>query len=311
MITMRRKNDDTPIRTKLNDMLQETDMSFCDDEVEVSEVLGDTLEIHTPPSSETVNRNNGPDSISYDRFSQLLKLELENMKLAITSEITRTVTNILTQEIQTVGANLRKEFSKHIDTLQTEQTNINQTIVELNGRIETLETENTKVRSELQYLTENVIKTEQQEDLTKKLVIYGLNEFEGENENELIQRVSYMFNEIMGINLNPYIENINRIGRRGYRRPIAVDLISQRMTRYVLQNKHCFRNTGIAIGKFLNTLDLKQRNNLKQTMKVARQQGLPAYIKGSKVYIEGKEYTTNESRTGSSDNDNTKNSSFR
>lgn len=291
-ITKRRKNDDTSARSRLSKMLQDTNMSFDGGE----DVLEDTVEPPKSNSRTETPTNTEVDNISYEKFSQLLKLELQNVKISITTEITRTVTNILTQQINTAFTDLRNEINKNTESLQSEQTNIQQKLSVLNDKINSLEKENNKLKSEVQHVTQKSNNQNQQVENTKKIVLYGLNEYDYENEDDLIKRVTNIFSEVMTININPYIENIHRIGKKGYRRPVEIELISQRMTRYLLQNKYSLRNTGIAITKFMNLEDLKQKRILRETLQEARQKG-PAYIKGNKVYLENKEYTSTNNPT--------------
>lgn len=290
----RRRNDDTPVGSRFKNMVKDSNRSLTCDE-DVSDILGDTASASTIMSGSKLSTiaNEGADTINYDKFSELLKRELQNLKTSITAEITQNVTQnittILTQKIYSATENIRKELHKNTNSLQIEQNTIIQNIKVINDKIKNLETENSKLRSELKSIADNVNNHSPQAEYNKKIVVYGLQENEYENGDVLIQRISNIFNDVMAIDINPYIENITRIGKRGFRRPLEIELISQRMMRYVLQNKNYFRNTGIAITKFMNPQELSQRKILRETLQEARQKG-SAYIKGNRVYLGNKEY---------------------
>lgn len=123
----------------------------------------------------------------------------------------------------------------------------------------------------------------------KKIVIYGLQDYE-ENENDLIYRLIRLFIEIPNIDLTGFIEQATWIGKKGYKRPLMMELISKRMTKYILLHSHCFKNTGISISEFLDTEDLQKRSNMINILKVERKRGKHAIIRNNKLYIDGKEY---------------------
>ena len=98
----------------------------------------------------------------------------------------------------------------------------------------------------------------------KTIVMYGLNEYEYENDFDLHNRIIDVFYEIANIDLTGYIEDINRIGRRGWRRPLVIELLSKRMTKYILSNTRNFRNTGLWISEFLDEQGLSERKQQRQ-----------------------------------------------
>ncbi|KAJ2940685.1 hypothetical protein O0L34_g14794 [Tuta absoluta] len=134
---------------------------------------------------------------------------------------------------------------------------------------------------------------------TKKFIIYGLEEHNKETEKDLHDRMIRVIGEIMNVNIIGYIENIARIGRKGYRRPIMVELISKRMTRYILENSSCFKNTGLAVSEYLDPQSLKERKKLRDILNEHRKMGRFAVIRNNKLYVDGREYpTTNQEKPG-------------
>lgn len=123
---------------------------------------------------------------------------------------------------------------------------------------------------------------------SKKIVLYGLTENYNETVFDLCDRVSHVFQEIMNINIDPYIEDIKRTGRNGYKRPLAIEFISKRMTKYIFDNAREFKNTGLAVGPFMDKKALQQRYELRHKLRIARQNGDHAVIRDNKLYINGK-----------------------
>lgn len=96
----------------------------------------------------------------------------------------------------------------------------------------------------------------------KKIVLYGLEEYP-EYETDLYNRVISVFRNILEVDLTGYIEELSRLGRKGYKRPLVIEIISKRMTKYILQNKHYFRNTGLAISEYLCRDEMESRRKLR------------------------------------------------
>lgn len=290
----RKKNDTT---ARLSAMLEESNMSYEDSSVH--NISGDNGETIKTPTNNFSKINNTPpnnanasDSISYENFRKLLKDELECVKKSLSEEIKQDIKSMITQELEKTIQTVTREILKTTDTLSMKQENIDQNIQQINDKIVTLETENKKLKTEIENLREKATVHHQYVDINKdkKIVIYGFYENEEENENTLIRQVSQAFHEILRIDINPYIENISRIGKRGYKRPLKIQLISERMTRYIIQNARDFKNTGLYISEYLEEPALKKRMMLREIQREARQSGKYAIIKGSKVYIDGKEY---------------------
>ncbi|KOB70050.1 putative endonuclease-reverse transcriptase [Operophtera brumata] len=167
---------------------------------------------------------------------------------------------------------VQDEVEQRTSTLMNEQKTIKEQIVCIDKKIENIEEQLYNLNS------------------SKKIVLFGLAEDYYETENYLYDQVSRAFQEIMNININPYIEEIKRIGKRGHNRPLAIELISKRMTKYILENAREFKNTGLSAGIFMDGNKLQERNELRKHLVLARKNGDHAIIRNDKLIINGKEF---------------------
>jgi uncharacterized small protein (DUF1192 family) len=125
----------------------------------------------------------------------------------------------------------------------------------------------------------------------RRLVLYGLNEYDHESESTLIDRIVRVFYDIYNIDLSLQIEEVRRMGRRGPRRPVVMELLSKRTTKYIIENAIYFRNTGLFVSQFLDPESLRSRKILRQKMQEARRSGQRVTLRNNKLYINGREVT--------------------
>lgn len=260
-VTLRRKPKSNDVTTELSP----------------DDIIGDT---QISQSLHLINENhigtlNNSDSIILEKFSQLLDTKLECMKISIIQNVKNTIQAEFTNAIN----KLQNDLIQSKSILATEQSTLKEKICTLNNKIDTIE-------QQLQILENG-----------NKIVLYGLQEEYYETDNDLYDRVSRAFYEIMNIDINPYIEEIKRIGKRGEKRPLQIDLISKRMAKYITENGRAFKNTGLSVGKFLDRKELQHRNELRKKVNLARKNGQRAYIKNNKLYINGKESEDYNERT--------------
>lgn len=111
----------------------------------------------------------------------------------------------------------------------------------------------------------NNIKPER--DYSRYLVLYGLNEYQYENDQDLYERVINVFYDITNIDLTGYIEELQRIGRRGWRRPVVIELLSKRLAKTLLSGVNHFKNTGLWISEYLDEEGLNARKLKKDRYK--------------------------------------------
>lgn len=126
-------------------------------------------------------------------------------------------------------------------------------------------------------------------DNTKKIVLYGLNEYYQEAEYDLHGRIINTFHEILDINITGYLEEVKRIGkfRPRQQRPVVIELISKRCTKYILQNAKQFRNTGLAVCEYLDEQSLQTRKKLREGLILARKSGHHAIIRNNSLIVNG------------------------
>ncbi|KAH9634943.1 hypothetical protein HF086_004343 [Spodoptera exigua] len=186
-----------------------------------------------------------------------------------------------------------------IDIKNAIQIELNNATIKLQNQVDQITTNLTNeqeiIKKQITTIDQNIENIEKQLYQLKnsnKIVLYGLTESHRETEYELIDRVSRVFHEVMNININPYIEEVKRIGKRGDRRPLAIELMNKRMSKYITENARDFHNTGLGVGPFMDPQTLQQRNELREALRKARRSGKHAIIKNNKLYINRKEYIT-------------------
>lgn len=151
-----------------------------------------------------------------------------------------------------------------------------------------------------------------QSEHSKRFVLYGLNECEQESELVLVDLIQRIFCDIYNIDLTGQIEEIRRMGRRGTRRPVLIELLSKRMTKYITENSNYLKNTGLFASQFLDPDSLRDRNVLRGKLKEARQRGQHAVMRNNKLFINGREVnlspahhdTQNKTQSTLSNNEN-------
>lgn len=113
------------------------------------------------------------------------------------------------------------------------------------------------------------------------------------NGTRLVDRVINIIFEIINVDLNGYIEKITRLGRNGYRRPLVIELLSKKMTKYIISQSRLFSRSGIAIAEFLDNDAIKKRNEneLRKILQEAWKEGKHAVFRNNRLIINGREYT--------------------
>lgn len=270
-ITLRRKH------TSSN---YETSPAFSDNE----SILGNT-QINTENAAKCKI-----DTLILNQLDELLERKLEKNKKSLLSELKAII-------IEEIANRVTDEISSSMNAISSEQQCLKKEIDLLNTHIKKLQSENLKLQVDIENLQKAITpETIKQDELinnfenSRKFVLYGLIENQWENENELFDRVTYIFQDLLNINLEEYIEDIIRIGRNGFRRPVIIELLSKKMVRTILQNKLCLRGTGLAIAEYLNENSRQTRKKLSNIMKDARRNGHHAVLRNNKLIINGTEY---------------------
>lgn len=250
-------------------------------------IYGDT--IHSPACDPKMRTDS---TQILEQISQLLDQKLENNKKEILSQIKIDIRSLIQDEIKQTMLTIKNETTDRINNMASDQKKLECTIESLTKKIQDLEIQCNRLKINFENRQENLKHTNKSTfiDNSKKIVLYGLDEPRQENENELYSRVVTIFGEMMNVNLEGYIEELTRLGRRGYRRPIVIELISKRMANYILRNRHAFSRSGLAATEYLDNESLQKKKELGDALKLARKQGNHAIIRGNKLIINGKVY---------------------
>jgi cell division protein FtsB len=228
-------------------------------------------------------------NITIEQIGTLMESKLEKNNKNITNDLKLLIHTEIDAALQLFNKEIVEK--KH-NSLALRQETLDRQIQATNEKIQVLESENLKLKSQLEKLNSNPPRMENTtvNDSQKKFILYGLDEWYGENEMDLYPRINYMFSDILNIEINGFIESAKRIGKKGNRRPIVIELISYRMKKYVLANAHRFRNTGNAVSDILDKEALEKRKYQREMLIRARRNGEHAVIRGNKLYINGAEY---------------------
>ncbi|XP_063628878.1 uncharacterized protein LOC134800307 [Cydia splendana] len=229
-------------------------------------------------------------ALCLEDFKTILNEALEQNKQTIISDMK----SIIQQEISIAINKFQEDILRRTHAITKEQTEIKKELSATTKKIQTLESENKKLETELKYIQTSINNHKSQtsapaDNSDKKIVLHGLDELYGETELNVQGRLLNIFRDIMSVNLHGYIEDTQRIGRRGNKRPLVIELLSKSMTRYLLQNCEFFKNTGLSITKYLDEDSLKIRRNLTNALREARRERKHAIIRNNKLIINGRE----------------------
>lgn len=264
-ITLRRKHSTQA--QKNNTIEQDSEDSI---------ILGDTL------PEQTISQ------ITLQQLSSMISEKLSENNNAIITQLQTTIQI----EIKKATTQFKNDFKQEIDILHTQNSQRKLEIENISKKIEKLEREAKKMQteiSEIVYISGTPKKHYKQEENMKKLVLYGIEEYQHESEHELHIRLIDMFREKLHIDLLGYIEDTQRIGKyRGKNRPLIIELLSKRMVKYILNQNNYLRKNKIAISPMLNENQKEERKAMFEEMRIARNKGLHAIIRDSQLYIQGR-----------------------
>lgn len=271
-ITKRQRNDNTPVR---NIYLSNSSLNES-----YNNVLGDTF----PNNSGATNM---------EELSVLLDTKLKAMQQSIVTQISTTIEEKISLTLQ----KFKQDFILEFTNLKSKQQTLIVQVEEMDKKIQKLEDEKKKIKEKLEKLSadkvsqnpipqyENSNKCEN----VKKFVLYGLNETYDEDEYNLNYRIINIFHELYNVDLTGFIEDVSRIGRKGNCRPLMVELISKRMTKYLLQNAIHLKNTGLYISEYYDENGRRERKQMQEALRTARKNGKHAIIRNNRLIINGKE----------------------
>jgi hypothetical protein len=299
--TRRQRNDDTPaspagiIKQTNAAVLDPTNMSYED--IDTSNEQSNTTiarETPNPSGSQAPSLNRTDDTgITLDSFRKLLDEKLKFNNRTIIEQLK----SIIQSEVNGAVTKLHSEMIQKTDALSHEQHNLNLNIENLTCKIQALEEENTKLQADIRRIQDNATRSidpaqsKSEGDTSKKIVVHGLEEWYGESEERIIERLAYIFHDVLEVNIDGYIEETYRVGKRGNQRPLVIELTSKRITKYILQHSHLFKYAGMNITEYLDEASLRNRRKLIEALKQARKEGKYAIIKSNVLFINGKIYT--------------------
>jgi uncharacterized protein (UPF0335 family) len=269
------------------------------DESDVS-LLGNTM---CTPQNNLMRNDTSINQSTVDKISHLLDTKLEQYKTSTVSELKSEMRALIQQEIHHVISSLKLEITENMKCVTSKQTALQSEIDQFHSKIMALETEQKKLKNEIQNLHNGhkIVTEKPTEDISKRIVLYGLDASQRDNENELYVRIANVFRGILNVNIEGYIESLHRLGKRGNRRPIVIELISKRMSQYILDNCRAFQGTGLTISRYLDTEGINKRRGLIVLLQEARKQGKNAVIRNNTLVINGKAHLeTSQIRTPSS-----------
>lgn len=250
------------------------------------------LEDNSPNKSPTQNHT----LITLDQISNIIQENLVQNNKSILLAIQDTIQKEIAKSLK----DLKTEFIQNIEKIQTRQTDMEEKIMDIEEKIKQIENEKHKLNEEYKNIQKSFqeisfsskpslsLSPNSHENIEKYIVLHGLNPVYNETEDELIDRVAYVFHEILNINIIQYIDEITLIGRQG-KGPLKIEITNKRARKYILQNYTYFRENGLAVTEFLNESALRERRELKKAMISARKNGQHAIIRNNKLIINGKE----------------------
>lgn len=253
-------------------------------------------------------RNNTPFSVKEKIINE--PLTLQNINLLMELNLQENNKSILAElrvmvqsQIEDALKDLKTEIKEQRECVEREQLktkveidNLHSRINQLHQDLNRLKTDSQRLKADLQNSTYIADETKLTYDPAKTFVLYGLTENYWESNDETYDRVINTVYDILNVDLTGYVEVLTRLGKRGTRRPIKIELISKRMTNYLLSCGQYFKNTGIAISEYLNKQALQDKRTLKEEMLTARRNGQHAVFRNNKLLINGKETTVQDLR---------------
>lgn len=169
------------------------------------------------------------------------------------------------------------------DFINKELRDIKVTIENEKKRINELELKQEDLRSKYLHLDKASRKN--------NIIIFGL---KNENKN-LADFTVKKLNEVLDTNISiNNIKDIYTIGKQKHNKPIIVEFISYFTKQNVLKNCRKLKGTNINIAEQLSLDEIKINKILRQHLKEAQEKSSTAYIRGNKLYINGKEYTADQ-----------------
>lgn len=285
-VTMRKKTMNSK-----NDTASSIDLSILGDTLQTEDNINTEIK-HTSFTFDTTSLlDNAQVQLNMQNLSELIILRLQQNNKTIIKDLQNTIQIEITRAI----TDLKLELDSKMNTLTSQNEKRQQEIENISTKIETLQLENESLKKEIRELSAKTNQTPNiPENHHHKIVLYGLTENFQEPECALYNRLIDVFRDIANVNLTGYIEDMYRVGKKGSRnRPLVIELLSKRMTRYVLSCKQYFQGTGLGVSEFLDVKSRKERAQMRDELVKARKNGYHAIIRNNQLYINGKPVNKN------------------
>lgn len=303
-VTRRQRNDNTPARSIHSSTLyadSECEQSFTSDTL-----TGKLLAKTTSQDANVSDLSEVPTHLK--ELSDLLDSKLKIAQHQIITEISSRLEVKITIAMQ----ELKQELFKDVKNLKLEQAKMSNHLTKIDNDIKKLEEDKLNLEKQIEKLSSKISQnqapytnspTNDCSDNSRKVVLYGLDEIYGENEYSLNNTIIEIFAELYNVDLGGYIDQIFRLGRKGYRRPIVIEVTSKIMCKYITQNSTFLKNTGLYISEYYDEEKRKERIKMQELMNSARREGKHAIIRNNRLIIDGKEHYTG-SKTVKYNNEN-------
>lgn len=181
-------------------------------------ILGDTIqEDDNPHNDEKVISISYPkdDALTLKNINKLLESHLQRNKESIISEIKI----IIKCEIEESILEYEKKLKQTTEKIQSKQQELTETLHAINQKIKILSDENQKLKQEINKPTIEIKKNigfDTENEDQKSFVLYGLMENYSEPEAITYDRVINAIYDILNIDITGYVEDVSRIGKKGY-----------------------------------------------------------------------------------------------
>lgn len=275
-------SENVTLRKKTQDNLN--DDSSCS---ESHTILGDTMCNQTSFDKVT--------QLSMENMSELKTKKLEKNNKLLLCQFQNLIQIEVKKAVGELKDKIKEELKVDIDELLKLNESRKNEIHQIKNEVEKVLTEDRKLKGELKQIEHKLTTTNNNpnsvpESNSKKIVLYGFPEYYRESDFELQHRLCDMLQENLHVNLTGYIEETRRIGRfsSNKTRPLIIELISKRMTKYLLENKGYLYGSHVAISDFLDEAARTERQTLREKMLNARNQGLYAVIRDNQLIIKDK-----------------------
>ncbi|CAH0400747.1 unnamed protein product [Chilo suppressalis] len=255
-------------------------VSLCSEDISS---LGDTIFTET-------KETNTPTELTLQMLSDTIAKKLQENNIKIITELQNAIKNEVQQSVKILMEELKQDIH-----LLKEENNCNKLeIQKLHMKLENQQKEIDRLKTFNENI--NTVGHQNAEINRKKIVLYGLKEYYKEPEHNLLERIHEIFQEILNVDLNGYIEDTHRIGRynNNGNRPLVIELIRKRMAKYLIENSNCFNGIVFSVSEFLDRATQLKRKALREEMHIARKNGLHAILKNNQLFIEGKRVNMSE-----------------